>query len=82
MSRVKLLGLTLVVAALAVTGIGVKDALAEAGFCQIYSGGSYCTAGPGGTCCYNGGTPGRSRLLRCQCLYGYYCSWVDGGSGC
>jgi hypothetical protein len=79
MSRVKILGLTLVVMALVVMGVGVKEVFAEPGYCQIYSGGGYCTAGPGGTCCYYG-NPGR--LLRCQCLYNYYCSWVDGGASC
>ena len=50
MSRIKLFGLALVVMALIVTGVGVKEAFAEYGYCQLYSGGGYCSAGPGGTC--------------------------------
>ena len=74
MSRIKILAVALVAFALVVTGVGVKEAFAEWGYCQVLG----CTAGPGGTCCSQPG----GRLLRCQCIYNFYCSWVDGGSTC
>jgi hypothetical protein len=78
MSRVKLLGLSLVLAALGTLGFGVRDSVASGNGCNIYSAGSFCHAAPGGTCCYTAG----HRLLRCDCNQYGYCSWNDTGSSC
>jgi len=76
MSRVKLLALSLVL--VAIMTLAFVQSAAAAGSCTLYNSGAWCSAGPGGTCCYFSGHV----LLRCECNPYGYCYWAGPAGPC